>query len=95
MNTEPVPTLKRRQFLTKGVMAASAVAFPYFIPASALGRNGTVAPSNRIVMAGIGIGGRGTGDLNVMLGHITMRISPPTSRSGAHTRSPRPWPGSI
>jgi hypothetical protein len=36
-------------------MAASAVALPYFIPASALGRDGKVAPSNRIVMAGIGI----------------------------------------
>ncbi len=68
MNTEPTQTLKRRQFLTQGAMAASAVAFPYFIPASALGRDGTVAPSNRIVMAGIGIGGRGSGDLSVMLG---------------------------
>jgi hypothetical protein len=68
MNTNPIPTFKRRQFLTQGAMAASAVAFPYFIPASALGRDGTVAPSNRIVMAGIGIGGRGSGDLNVMLG---------------------------
>jgi predicted dehydrogenase len=69
MNTNPVPTLKRRKFLTQGAKAASAVALPYFIPASALGRAGTVAPSNRIVMAGIGIGGRGSGDLNVMLGH--------------------------
>jgi predicted dehydrogenase len=69
MKTDPIPTLKRRQFLTQGAMAASAVAMPCFIPASALGRNGTVAPSNRIVMAGIGIGGRGTGDLRVMLGH--------------------------
>jgi hypothetical protein len=68
MNTNPIPAFNRRRFLTCGTMAASAVAFPYFIPASALGRNGTVAPSNRIVMAGIGIGGRGTGDLNVMLG---------------------------
>jgi predicted dehydrogenase len=49
-------------------MAASAVALPYFIPASALGRDGTVAPSNRILMGGIGIGGRGTGDLRAMLG---------------------------
>lgn len=68
MNTNPIPTFKRRQFLSQGAMAASAVALPYFIPASALGRDGKVAPSNRIVMAGIGIGGRGTGDLNVMLG---------------------------
>lgn len=55
-------------------MAASAVALPYFIPASALGRAGTVAPSNRIVMAGIGLGGRGLGDLRVMLGEPDVRF---------------------
>ena len=32
---------------------------PTFIPASALGRDGKVAPSNRIVVGGIGIGPRG------------------------------------
>jgi predicted dehydrogenase len=48
-------------------MAASTVALPYFIPASALGRGGAVAPSERIVMGGIGIGGRGSYDLSSML----------------------------
>jgi hypothetical protein len=48
-------------------MAASVVALPYYIPASALGRNGAVAPSERIVMGGIGIGGRGSYDLGAML----------------------------
>ena len=50
-------TITRRQFLSRGTMAASAVALPYFIPASALGRGGAVAPSARIVMGGIGLGG--------------------------------------
>lgn len=68
MNTESNQPIGRRRFLTRGAMAAGAVGLPYFIPASALGRDGTVAPSNRIVMAGIGIGGRGSGDLGVMLG---------------------------
>ena len=36
-----------------------AIGFPRSIPASALGKNGAVAPSNRIVMGGIGIGPRG------------------------------------
>ncbi len=36
---------------------------PTLIPASALGRDGAVAPSERIVMAGIGLGSRGTADL--------------------------------
>jgi predicted dehydrogenase len=59
--------LTRRRFLTRGTMAAGAVAVPWFIPASALGRGGAVAPSERIVMAGIGLGGRGSYDLGVML----------------------------
>ncbi len=68
MDTHSNQKIKRRQFLSQSAKAISTMALPYFIPASALGRNGTVAPSNRIVMAGIGIGGRGESDLNVMLG---------------------------
>ena len=60
-------TLTRRLFLTRGAMAAGAVALPYYIPASALGRDGSVAPSERIVMGGIGMGGRGSYDLKYML----------------------------
>jgi hypothetical protein len=59
--------LSRRQFLKKAAVAASALAIPYYIPASALGRNGYVAPSERIVLGGIGIGGRGTSDLQWMI----------------------------
>jgi predicted dehydrogenase len=60
-------TLTRRQFLARGAMAAGAAALPYYVPASALGRGGAVAPSERIVMGGIGIGGRGSYDLGAML----------------------------
>ncbi len=60
--------LTRRQFLGRGATAVGAMAIPLFIPASALGRGGAVAPSERIVMAGIGLGGRGSYDLGVMLG---------------------------
>lgn len=38
------------------------------VPAAALGRGGAVAPSERIVLGGIGIGGRGTDDLRWMMG---------------------------
>jgi predicted dehydrogenase len=48
-------------------MAASAVMLPWCIPASVLGRGGAVAPSERIVMGGIGIGRRGSYDLRYML----------------------------
>ena len=60
-------TLTRRQFLKRGVMAAGVAALPYYVPAPSLGRGGTVAPSERIVMGGIGIGGRGSHDLRWML----------------------------
>lgn len=60
-------TLTRRRFLTRGAMAAGAVAMPCYIPASALGLGGAVVPSERIVMGGIGMGGRGSYDLGYML----------------------------
>lgn len=54
----------RRQFLKA---AGAAVAMPLFVPARVLGRGGSVAPSERIVMAGIGIGGRGGHDHGILL----------------------------
>jgi hypothetical protein len=58
-------TLGRRRFLKA---AASAMALPYFVPASALGKDGRPAPSERIVMGGIGIGNQGGGDQGAFLG---------------------------
>jgi predicted dehydrogenase len=50
----------RRQFLKKtGAVAGGAIAFPYFVPASALGRDGSVSPSERITVGLIGAGERG------------------------------------
>lgn len=60
-------SLNRRQFLRRVSLAGAAVAAPTLIPGSALGLNGAVPPSERIVMAGMGIGGRGTGVLKWML----------------------------
>jgi hypothetical protein len=48
-------------------VAGAALAMPCIIPGSALGLNGAVPPSERIVFGGIGIGGRGTGVLKWML----------------------------
>ena len=47
--------------------SSDLVAVPSLIPGSALGLNGAVAPSERIVLGGIGIGGRGSSDLRWML----------------------------
>ena len=57
----------RRQFLKRLTWAGAALGFPTIIPASALGRNGAVAPSERIVMGCIGIGSRGMFVLRWML----------------------------
>lgn len=58
----------RRSFLKSTLTAASAVAAaPMIVPASALGRDGAAPPSGRIVMAGLGVGNRGTHDLRWML----------------------------
>ncbi|MCX7008792.1 MAG: gfo/Idh/MocA family oxidoreductase, partial [Kiritimatiellaeota bacterium] len=46
--------------MKRSAAAASALAVPNFFPATALGRGGAVAPSERIVMGAIGNGGRGT-----------------------------------
>ncbi len=58
-------TLIRRRGLMKWGLAA--IAAPVIIPASALGRDGRPAPSERIVMGGIGLGGRGSRDLAWLL----------------------------
>ena len=49
----------RRDCLRTAALAGAAIAVPTIVPASALGRGGAVAPSERITMAGVGIGPRG------------------------------------
>ncbi|HDP34348.1 MAG TPA: Gfo/Idh/MocA family oxidoreductase [Candidatus Hydrogenedentes bacterium] len=55
--------INRRNFLKS---AAAAAVFPAIIPASALGRDGNTAPSERIVMASIGVGGQGMYDTRAL-----------------------------
>src|SRR5713226_5663198 len=57
--------VSRRAFLKA---SAGAAVLPCIIPASALGADGRPAPSERIVMGGIGIGNQGGGDLGAFLG---------------------------
>lgn len=53
--------------LRRTAAVGSVLAAPYIVPASVLGRNCATPPSERIVVGGIGIGGRGTHDLKWML----------------------------
>lgn len=57
-------SVSRRAFLRR---TAALVAVPSVVPASVFGRNGAVPPSERIIVGGIGIRGRGMHDLNWML----------------------------
>ncbi|MFG0251836.1 MAG: Gfo/Idh/MocA family protein [Phycisphaerales bacterium JB038] len=50
----------RREFLKTSAAAASALAFPTVVPSTVFGQN---APSNRIHLAGLGVGSRGNGVL--------------------------------
>ncbi len=59
--------LNRRECLKTAAAAGAACFMPTIIPASALGRDGAVAPSERIVVGAIGIGSRGEHDLNWIL----------------------------
>jgi len=53
----------RRKFIKKAAGSALGIlAAPMIIPGTALGKNGSVAPSNRIVIGGIGLGAMGSGN---------------------------------
>jgi predicted dehydrogenase len=52
--------LSRRSFLKKAGLAAAVTGFPTIVPSSVFGAN---APSNRIAMAGIGMGSQGTSNM--------------------------------
>src|SRR5271170_3049890 len=70
-----VTRLHRRRFLKTALSAgAAAVMAPTIIPSSALGRDGHVAPSERIVLGGIGIGNRGTYDLGCFMEEPDVRF---------------------
>ena len=59
--------LNRRSFLKSSALAGFALGFPSIIPASALGKDGTVAPSNRLQLVGVGLKAQGGGDMRKLL----------------------------
>lgn len=69
MNVTQAPAQTRRSFLGRfGAAAGAGISAPYVITSKALGDATTPPASDRIVMAGIGIGNMGTGDQNAFLG---------------------------
>src|SRR5436309_14228109 len=66
--SKKITRCSRRRFLKTALSATgAAIAAPTIIPSSALGLDGAVAPSERVVVGGIGIGNRGTYDLGCFL----------------------------
>ena len=63
--------MHRRQFLKKATLTAGALAIPSIVPATVLGAN---APSNRVNLAMIGVGGRGSGVMNGFAQHDDVRF---------------------
>ena len=64
-------SITRRNFLAR---SGVALAVPAFVPSSALGKNGSVPPSEKIVLGAIGIGPRGTYVLSRMLDEPDVRF---------------------
>ncbi|MHC4489908.1 MAG: Gfo/Idh/MocA family oxidoreductase, partial [Planctomycetota bacterium] len=58
--TKKINTVSRREFLKSSVVTAAAFAVPTIVPSSVFGAN---APSNRITIGSIGLGGMGTGNM--------------------------------
>src|SRR4030042_498394 len=68
--------IDRRAFLKCGAgLAASSVVLPHFIPGASLGKDRTVARSERIGIGCIGVGGMGTGNMQVFLGLPECRVA--------------------
>ena len=68
--------LDRRKFIKKSASAIiAATGFPYLIRSSALGKAGTVAPSNRIVLGCIGLGGQGTSNMYAFAASADVQIA--------------------
>jgi len=65
---------RRRFFKQTAAAAAGASVFPYIIPSSALGADGAVAPSNRIVMGCLGVGSQGSGNMRSFLGFKDIQV---------------------
>ena len=68
------PSLSRRHFLRLSLGTGALLATPQILPAAVLGRDGATPPSERIILGGIGIGGRGSYDLGCFLSQPDVRF---------------------
>src|SRR2546430_7997479 len=66
--------IDRRSFLKGAAGVGAGIGLFHIIPASALGLGGKPAPSNRIVMGCIGLGGQGSGNMGTFLGQPDTQV---------------------
>jgi len=70
---ENTSSLNRRQFLQRASTTAAVLATaPMIVPSRVLGADGQTAPSNKINLACIGIGGQGGGDIGALERHCNI-----------------------
>ena len=68
-------SISRRQFLRRATgVVAGIISFPWVIPSSALGKAGSISPSNRVTMGCIGVGWQGGINMESFLAHKDCRI---------------------
>jgi predicted dehydrogenase len=77
---------------TRREVLQAGLALPLVIPASALGRNGHTAPSNRVVMAIIGTGNQGTSDMRAFLNDDRVQV---VAVCDPNKESPGYWNGAT
>lgn len=77
----------RRQFLRRAAaISAGGLAAPYIVPARALGKDGAVAPSERVTMGVIGTGGQGRGLMDQFLHYPQTEIVAVCNVDDTHIR---------
>jgi predicted dehydrogenase len=69
-----IERLNRRMLLKAVALAGAGAAAPYILPASARGADGRPAPSERIAIGCIGLGGRGTVDMRTFLDRFEAQV---------------------
>ena len=67
--------INRREFLkNSAALTTAALGFPYIVKSSVFGADGSTAPSNRIVMGCIGMGGQGTYNMKAFLNNPDVQV---------------------
>jgi predicted dehydrogenase len=79
----------RRDFIRQSAAATAALMAPYIVPASALGRDGAVAPSERIAVGMIGTGGMGSAHLDWLATQPGVEVVALCDVDAAHLESAR------